>query len=171
MGVPVEAAGGDGVIRGGEEPPRHVAGGVRRVGARPPPVRGAGLRQVLGVRGVGAWLRQGGGCVGYNDELVVAFSCKGRGVCRSCNAKRAHVTAVHRVEQVLPHVPYRQWTLSFPHRARWVLLKDVGLLSDVLTLFLRAVLALQRRRARRQGRQGGQPVGTMSFIQFFGSAL
>ncbi|MFY0566874.1 transposase zinc-binding domain-containing protein [Archangium lansingense] len=37
-----------------------------------------------------------------------AFSCKGRGVCPSCNAKRAHVTAVHRVERVLPHVPYRQ---------------------------------------------------------------
>jgi hypothetical protein len=48
------------------------------------------------------------------------------------------VTAVHLVEQVLPHAPYRQWTLSFPHRVRWVLLKDVGLLSDVLTLLLRA---------------------------------
>jgi hypothetical protein len=91
-------------------------------------------------------------------------------VCPSCNAKRAHVTAVHLVEQVLPHVPYRQWTLSFPHRVRWVLLKDVGLLSDVLTVFLRAVFALQRRRARRQGLRGGQ-VGAVSFIQFFGSAL
>jgi len=80
-------------------------------------------------------------------------------VCPSCNAKRAHVTAVHLVEQVLPHVPYRQWTLSFPHRVRWVLLKDVGLLSDILTVFLRAVFALQRRRARRQGLRGGQAGG------------
>ncbi len=87
-------------------------------------------------------------CESCKDELLVAFSCKGRGVCPSCNAKRAHVTAVHLVEQVLPHVPYRQWTLSFPHRVRWVLLKDVGLLSDILTVFLRAVFALQRRRAR-----------------------
>ncbi|WP_395845209.1 hypothetical protein [Archangium violaceum] len=30
---------------------------------------------------------------------------------------------MHLVEQVLPHVPYRQWTLSFPHRVRWVLLR------------------------------------------------
>jgi hypothetical protein len=30
---------------------------------------------------------------------------------------------------VLPHVPYHQWTLSFLHRVRWVLLKDAGLLS------------------------------------------
>ena len=52
-------------------------------------------------------------------------------MCPSCNAKRAHVTAVHLVERVLPHVPYRQWTLSFPQRVRWVLLKDVGLLSLV----------------------------------------
>jgi hypothetical protein len=77
-------------------------------------------------------------CESCKDELLVAFSCKGRGVCPSCNAKRAHVTAVHLVERVLPHVPYRQWTLSFPHRVRWVLLKDAGLLSDVLTVFLRA---------------------------------
>ena len=28
-------------------------------------------------------------------------------MCLSCNAKRAHVTAVHLVESVLPRVPYR----------------------------------------------------------------
>jgi len=27
----------------------------------------------------------------YKDELLVAFSCKGRGVCPSCDAKRALV--------------------------------------------------------------------------------
>jgi hypothetical protein len=109
-------------------------------------------------------------CESCKDELLVAFSCKGRGVCPSCNAKRAHVTAAHLVERVLPHVPYRQWKLSFPHRVRWVLLKDVGLLSDVLTVFLRTVFALQRRRARRQGIRRAQ-AGAVSFIQFFGSAL
>lgn len=58
-------------------------------------------------------------------------------MCSSCNAKRAHVTTVHLVERVLPRVPYRQWTLSFPHRLRWVLLKEAQLLADVLALFLR----------------------------------
>lgn len=57
--------------------------------------------------------------VSCKDELLVAFSCKGRGVCPSYNAKRAHVTAVHLVERPMPHVPYRQWTLSFPRRVRW----------------------------------------------------
>jgi len=83
-------------------------------------------------------------------------------VCPSCNAKRAQVTAVHLVERVLPHMPYRQGTLSFAHRVRWVLLKDAGLLSDVLSVFLRPVFALQRRRARRQGLCGGQ-AGAVSF--------
>jgi len=109
-------------------------------------------------------------CESCKDELLVAFSCKGRGVYPSCNAKRAHVTAVQLVERVLPHVPYWQWTLSFPHRVRWGLLKDVGLLSEVLTVFLRALFALQRRRAQRQGLCGG-PVVAVSFVQFFGSAL
>jgi len=79
-------------------------------------------------------------CARCKDELLVAFSCKGRGVCPSCNAKRAHVMAVYLEERVLPHVPYRQWTPSFPHRVRWVLLKDAELLSDILTVFLRALL-------------------------------
>ena len=34
-------------------------------------------------------------------------------------------------------------TMSFPHRVRWVLLKEAGLRSDVVTVFLRAVFALQ----------------------------
>jgi hypothetical protein len=45
-----------------------------------------------------------------------------------------------------------------------------GALRELQGRFLRAVFALQRRRARRQGLQGGQ-VGTVSFIQLFGSAL
>ena len=30
-------------------------------------------------------------------------------------------TAAHLVEDVLPHVPVRQWVLSFPHRLRYLL--------------------------------------------------
>ena len=91
-------------------------------------------------------------CERCKDELLGAFSCKGRGVYLSCNAKRAHVTVVHLMGRMLQHVPYRQWKLSFPHWVRWMLLKDVRLLSDVLTLFLRAVCALRQRRAQRQVR-------------------
>jgi hypothetical protein len=53
----------------------------------------------------------------------------------------SHVTAVHLVERVLPHVPYRQWTLSFPHRVRWVLLKcyRARLLMEICTGWLMGI--------------------------------
>ncbi|HZH17833.1 MAG TPA: hypothetical protein VE057_26005 [Archangium sp.] len=73
------------------------------------------------------------------------------------------MTTVHMVEQVLPHVPYRQWTLSFPHRVRWVLLKDVGLLSDVLTVFLRAVFALLGLGCPASGNAAGYGVSVRAF--------
>ena len=52
-------------------------------------------------------------CQACGDELLVAFSCKRRGLCPSCNSRRAHDTSIHLVERVLPHVPFRQWTLSW----------------------------------------------------------
>ncbi|MBN1207589.1 MAG: transposase zinc-binding domain-containing protein [Myxococcaceae bacterium] len=93
-------------------------------------------------------------CESCKDEFLIALSCKGRGVYPSCNAKHAQVTAVHPVERVLPHVPYRQWTLSFPHRVRWVLLKEAGLFSDVLALFLQAVFAPHVLSQSSRGRTG-----------------
>ncbi|MFN0062967.1 MAG: hypothetical protein ACKVPX_10675, partial [Myxococcaceae bacterium] len=41
------------------------------------------------------------------------------------NAKRAHLTAAHLVDGVLPQVPYRQWTFSFPWAVRFALARDV----------------------------------------------
>ena len=38
----------------------------------------------------------------------VSFSCKGRGACPSCNAKRMAETAAHLVGHVIPHVPVRR---------------------------------------------------------------
>jgi hypothetical protein len=52
------------------------------------------------------------GACGY--ELLVPFSCKRRGICPSCTARRAEDTAAHLVDPVLPRVPYRQWVFTFP---------------------------------------------------------
>ncbi len=38
-----------------------------------------------------------------------AFSCKGRGVCPSCNARRMAEVAAHLTDEVIPHLPVRQW--------------------------------------------------------------
>jgi hypothetical protein len=48
-------------------------------------------------------------------ERLVGFSCKGRGVCPSCNARRMVEVAAHLNDQVLPPLPSRQWVLSVPN--------------------------------------------------------
>jgi hypothetical protein len=90
-----------------------------------------------------------------------------RGVCPSCNARRAHDTALHLVERVLPRAPYRQWTLSFPVKLRFCLTRDSRLLSEALGLFVRALFALQRRTARRLGVPRPH-TGPVAFVQRFG---
>ena len=50
--------------------------------------------------------------------FVVAFSCKGRGVCPSCNGRHMAQTAAHLVDHVIPPVPVRQGVISVPKRLR-----------------------------------------------------
>lgn len=45
------------------------------------------------------------------DERV---SCKRRGFCPSCGARRMAHTAAHLVDRVIAHVRVRQWVLSLP---------------------------------------------------------
>jgi len=60
-------------------------------------------------------------CPTCRDELLVAFSCKNRGVCPSCSARRMTDTAAHLRDLVLPEVPVRQWVLTRPKRLRFLL--------------------------------------------------
>ena len=53
-------------------------------------------------------------CTGCHHEMLVAFSCKKRGFCPSCGARRMSETAAHLVDHVLPHKNIRQWVLTFP---------------------------------------------------------
>ena len=52
-------------------------------------------------------------CVECGNKLLVGFSCKRRGICPSCSARRMHDTAAHLVDRVFPlDVGVRQWVLS-----------------------------------------------------------
>ena len=53
-------------------------------------------------------------CADCAHEKLVAFSCKRRGFCPSCGARRMAESAAHLVDHVIPRVPVRQWVLSFP---------------------------------------------------------
>jgi hypothetical protein len=52
-------------------------------------------------RGLGGRLR----CDACAAERLVAFSCKGRRVCPSCNARRMVEVAAHLINHVLPAAP------------------------------------------------------------------
>jgi len=110
-------------------------------------------------------------CEACGEELLVGFSCKGRGYCPSCNGKKAALTGKHVVEEVLPEAPYRQWTLSLPFRLRWPALKHPPVLDVVLQVLLKRIASTQRRVARRLGVPGRLHAGAVSFTQYFGSTL
>ncbi|MBK9685634.1 transposase zinc-binding domain-containing protein [Ottowia sp.] len=55
-------------------------------------------------------------CGECGHDKLLAFSCKRRGFCPSCGARRMSQTAAHLVDHVIPHVPVRQWVLSLPIR-------------------------------------------------------
>jgi hypothetical protein len=93
-------------------------------------------------------------CPSCRDELLVALSCKNRGMCPSCCARRMADTGAHLRDCVLPPWPVRQWVFTLPKRLRFLLAWRPKLISLALRLFLRAPFALAaslRKAARGQG--------------------
>lgn len=109
-------------------------------------------------------------CDDCAQSSLVAFSCKTRSWCPSCGARRAHETALH-LNEVLPTVPFRQWTLSVPFALRFVLVKEPKLLRKVERRLVEAVFRWQRHRAKELGARGKRMGGAVCFTQLFGSAL
>lgn len=78
-------------------------------------------------------------CNDCGHDYFVAYSCKSRGVCPSCNTRRMVETAAHLTDHVLPRLPVRQWVLSIPKRLRYFMQRDGTVLSMVLGIFLRVI--------------------------------
>ncbi len=70
-------------------------------------------------------------CTGCGDDRLVAFSCKVRGLCPSCDGKRMAEEAAHLVDNVLPVAPYRQWVFTFPFWLRYVMAWDIRLRDTI----------------------------------------
>ena len=109
-------------------------------------------------------------CPTCRDDMVVAFSCKGRGLCPSCGGRRMADIAAHLVDQVLPIVAVRQCVLTFPHALRVKLAYDAKLRTETLSLFISTVEAFYARAGAGCGAPGGR-TGSVTVIQRFGSAL
>jgi len=57
-------------------------------------------------------------CEHCNHSKLIAFSCKRRGLCPSCDTKRAHIFAEHLTENVLLSCPHRHLVFTIPKRLR-----------------------------------------------------
>ena len=109
-------------------------------------------------------------CDGCGNDQFVAFSCKRRGICPSCDGKRMTEGAAHLVDSVLPPVAYRQWVLTVPFGLRYLLAWNSELRTAVLNAFLRAVESFYRRGAKLDGYANGH-CGAISVLQRFDSSL
>ena len=109
-------------------------------------------------------------CDNCHHEKLAAFSCKRRGFCPSCGARRMVDSAAHLVDEVLPKRPIRQWVLSVPYPLRYLFATNPKVMSQVLTIVHRVISTFLIKRARMTVKSGAQS-GAVTLIQRFGSAL
>src|SRR6201993_4271368 len=112
------------------------------------------------------------GCDTCPKELLLPFSCKRRGFCPSCAARRMAQTAAHLVVHVLPWVPTRQWVVSVPVPLRYWKASSQDLTATVHTIIRTTIGQYYVNQAVTRGseRQKVQP-GSVTFIQRFGGAI
>ena len=108
-------------------------------------------------------------CSDCHAEKLVAFSCKRRGFCPSCGARRMVENAALLVDEVLPDVPIRQWVLSVPFPLRFLFATHPAAMGAALSVVYRCIAAMLRRKAGLSKAQGH--CGAVTLIQRFGSAL
>ena len=106
-------------------------------------------------------------------DFLVAFSCKGRGVCPSCSTRRMRDPAAHLTDHIFPRLPVRQWVLSVPKRLRYFLRSDPNALNTALRIFLRVIHSnLHQHCASATGiDKRDVHLGACAFIHRFGSSL
>jgi hypothetical protein len=108
-------------------------------------------------------------CDSCQAEKLVAFSCKRRGFCPSCGARRMAETAALLVDNILPQQPVRQWVLSLPFALRYLLATRPEVLTQVLGIVYRAISGHLIRKAGLT--RASAVTGAVTLIQRFGSAL
>ena len=109
-----------------------------------------------------------------NDKLV-AFSCKRRGFCPSCDARRMAQSAAHLVDHAIPHAPVRQWVLIWamrlPNPLRLLLAAQPKRVTPALQVVHRVVTRhLLGQAGRRADDADKADSGAVTLIRRFGSA-
>jgi hypothetical protein len=108
-------------------------------------------------------------CESCHFERLVAFSCKRRGFCPSCGARRMAETAALLADEVLPALPLRQWVVSFPFALRFLFAARPDALAKALEIIYRLLATHLAHKAGFTGREAA--TGAVTLVQRFGSAL
>lgn len=108
-------------------------------------------------------------------DRLIGFSCKKRGFCGSCLARRMSEISGHLLDEIIPPIPTRQWVLSMPAPLRYLIAYDNSALNKVMTIFMNAMSSYLRTKAKNSGGKALEArdyfAGSVSVVQRFGSAL
>ncbi|MEI7591187.1 MAG: transposase, partial [Deltaproteobacteria bacterium] len=105
-------------------------------------------------------------CATCDTDYLVPFSCKGRGFCPSCGARRMAEAAIYLRDELVPLVPVRQFVVTFPPPLRLWLARSNKLCANICK---KVVDALDKH-LRKQANVSNGVTGSVVFIQRFGSA-
>jgi len=108
-------------------------------------------------------------CDTCHAEHLVAFSCKRRGFCPSCGARRIVESAALLADEGFPEQPVRQWVRSLPYPLRFLFASRPASMGQVPSIVHRVIAGHLIRKAgftRSQAR-----TGAVTLIHRFGSAL
>ena len=106
-------------------------------------------------------------CEDCKQDFLIAFSCKGRGVCPSCNTRAMVATAANLIDNLIPQVPVRQFVMSFPLRIRHYLQTH-----EILQYVLKIVVdEIRKKLIVSMPQVASAQIGAVSFVQHFGNTL
>ena len=108
-------------------------------------------------------------CEHCRAERLVAYSCKKRGLCPSCGARRMAESARHLVDEVFGPRPVRQWVLSFPYPLRFLFASKPEAIGPVLGIVQRVIAGWLADQVGVD--HASAQCGAVTLIQRFGSAL
>ena len=106
-------------------------------------------------------------CDRCKAEYLLAFSCKTRNFCPSCQQKRSVLWAERLVEDLLASVSHAQWVFTIPRALRGLFARDRRLLSLLSQTAYDAILRVFRAAL---GEKAARP-GVVASIQTFADLL
>ena len=109
-------------------------------------------------------------CADCSHHYPVGLSCKRRGFCSSCGGKRMNETAMHLIDNVLPHAPYRQFVVTVPPALRYWMGTSRKLALAIHRIAVSEIDRYYKTKAMDAYGVEGRP-GAISFTQLAGSAV